>query len=199
MKPLEERSRRSPIPRRQLLTQTAREWRDQLAGCGRLRLDLVIGGQFLAIHELHATGAGCRIAAGSGHVAEPGLLPQFWMLLVTGGICHSYRMRALIGLHTLGRRLERARNARNAAITDELADQAAAEMPEQIPGACVSVPAIGGHRRSPHLRRLFVAISRLLLRSPRKSPVTAPTAASHGRRISLRLPRKSPVTAPAPI
>jgi hypothetical protein len=137
--------RGNPIPRADMLSGIAHEWRQRVPSRSRLALEISLGRKSLAIREMRVTASEYRPE--EWNTTERGLT-VFMIGLETGPFRYMFAIHTLAhaSLHAIGRRSQRGLDATEAAILHDLralgvAHHALADRPD---GAEFAVPASGG-------------------------------------------------------
>jgi hypothetical protein len=139
---LERHPRKDPHP--DILTTAARAWRERVPAAGRLTLDVALRRKSLQVHELRAVTGRLRMEDwGADAAHEPGIAVCAIDFTARSHLVKlDTQILATASLHAIARRLQRGRDAADAAVMEEMRALAAAAPGEE--DVEVQVPASGG-------------------------------------------------------
>lgn len=144
--PLQARTAKGSIPRPELMVEAARQWREQLAGPGRLSLAIDQTRSRLAIRELRLTAADFRLPNWASPEVEPGFAILVAELSVQRRNFHfESATLASLSLHAVARWYQRNLDITLNALAGDVASVAASVGTfEQAPDSAFSIPVTGG-------------------------------------------------------
>lgn len=144
--PLQARTAKGSIPRPELLTEAARQWRERLAGPGRLSLTIDQTRSRLAIRELRLSAADFRLPDWTSSEAEPGFaLFVAEMSVQRRSFSFDSATLASLSLHSVARWHQRNFDTTTPALVADLAMVASAtSLLDQTPDSKFSIAVAGG-------------------------------------------------------